>query len=446
MDTIVIGAGLAGLAAAERLVRAGRSVTVLEARSRIGGRVWTVHDGGPLPLELGPEWIAREGAIHDLLARSGGGLEEARGHRMRRVDGRWENLDDQPDVVGTLVARAMKIGGPDRSFGDALDRCCAEPTLAEARAEALAYVEGFHAADPARVSLGWISEVEEGQPADASELRARAGAGRAVEALAAELDGKCVIRLETVAREVRWKPGEVRIAIAGGESLLAASAVITVPLPLLAALSFVPDLPEKRKAAGLLEMGPVVKLLLRFREPFWREIGPLRDMLFLHAFDQPFPTWWTAIAPEVPLLTAWAGGPQAERLGTGDERTLVELAITSLGGALGLARRDVARLVEGHRFHDWNGDPFARGAYSYVGVGGGAARRMLAEPVADTLFFAGEATAGGGYNGTMEGAVQSGRRAAEELLTSKSPREARPSPARSTPPPASWPGSANRGG
>lgn len=417
MDTIVIGAGLAGLAAAERLVRVGRSVTVLEARSRIGGRVWTVNDGGPLPLELGPEWVAGDGAVHDLLARSGGGLEEARGHRMRRVNSRWENLDDQPDVVGKLVSRAMKIGGPDRSLRDALDRCCPEPELAEARAEVLAYVEGFHAADPARVSLGWVSEVEESQPADASELRARAGTGRAVEALAAELNGKCDIRLETVAREVRWKPGEVRIATAGGESLPAATAVITVPRPLLAALRFVPDLPEKREAAELLEMGPVVKLLLRFREPFWREIGPLRDMLFLHAFDQPFPTWWTAIDPVVPLLTAWAGGPQAERLGTGDDGALlVGLAITSLAGALGMARRDVARLVQGHHFHDWNEDPFARGAYSYVGVGGREARRTLGQPVSDTLFFAGEATAGGGYNGTMEGAVQSGWRAAEELL------------------------------
>jgi len=416
MDSIVIGAGLAGLAAAERLVRAGRSVTVLEARDRIGGRVWTVDDGGALPLELGPEWISGEGGVHDLLAGNGGRLEEAEGHRMRRVADGWENLDDRPDVVGNLLARARRPGGPDRSLLEALDRCCAGPELKEARAETLAYVEGFHAADPARVSLGWVSEVEESQPADASELRARAGAGRAVEALAAGLQGKCEIRLETVAREVHWKPDQVRVATAGGESLPAASTVVTVPLSLLPALGFVPDLPEKREAAGLLEMGPVVKLLLRFREPFWREIGPLRDTLFLHAFDQPFPTWWTAIDPKVPLLTAWAGGPQAGRLGTDNEADLIELAITSLGAALGVGRRDVSRLVEGHHFHDWNRDPFSRGAYSYVDVGGREARRMLAQPVADTLFFAGEATAEGGYNATLEGALQSGWRAADELL------------------------------
>jgi monoamine oxidase len=416
METIIIGAGLAGLAAAERLVRAGRAVTILEARNRIGGRVWTV-DGGPVPLELGPEWIEGEGAVHDSLVRQGDRLVRAEGNRMRRTSGRWESLEDLPAVVRRLLGRANRDVGPDRSLREGLDRCCAGPELDDARAQLIAYVEGFHAADPARLSLDWLSEVEESEPADASELRSRAGAGRVVDALAASLKGKGEFRLDTVVREIHWEPGEVRILTADdAEPLRAASAIVTVPLPLLDALRFVPDLPEKRDAARLLVMGPVVKLLLRFREPFWREIDPLREALFLHAFDQPFPTWWTAIEPEVPLLTAWAGGPQAKRLGNAGESALVELAVTSLAGALGMARSDVARLLEGHHYHDWNGDPFALGAYTYVSVGGGEAHRALARPVADTLFFAGEATCGGGHNATMEGALQSGWRAAEQLL------------------------------
>ena len=189
--------------------------------------------------------------------------------------------------------------------------------------------------------------------------------------------------------------------------------MITVPLPHLESLRFDPEPPEKRDAAGRLAMGAVTKLLLRFREPFWREIPALRDMLFLHAFDQPFPTWWTALDPDAPLLTAWAGGPQSDRLGTADPKALVELAVRSLAAALGMREADVSALLEDHVYHDWNGDPYSRGAYSYVRVGGTEAYRALAAPVADTLFFAGEATCGKGYNATMEGAVGSGRRAAE---------------------------------
>ena len=88
----------------------------------------------------------------------------------------------------------------------------------------------------------------------------------------------------------------------------------------------------------------------------------------------------------------------------------------SLAEALGAPVRDVASLLEACHSHDWTTDPLARGAYSYVGVGGSEAHRTLAAPVAGTLYFAGEATCGGGYNATMEGALRSGRRAAAELL------------------------------
>ncbi len=418
MDSVIIGAGLAGLAAAETLVRAGRSVTVLEARDRIGGRVLTLEPDSPAPLDLGPEWIAGEGPVHDLLVTHGARLVEAEGRRIGRVAGRWESLDDLPDVVGDLVARVRAIGGADRSLLEAMEHCCAEPELEKERAELISYVEGFHAADPAKLSVAWLAQVEEHQPAGASELRSTSGASLAVEALAAALEGRCDVRLETVVREVRWDRDGVRVTAAGGESFHARTAVVTVPLALLEPLRFVPELPaEKRGAARLVQTGPVVKLLLRFREPFWRDTRPLADALFIHTPDQPIPVWWTAISPELPLLTAWAGGPQTERLRAAGEGELVELAVRSLAAALGMSRGDVACRLESHHYHDWNADPFSRGAYTYVGVGGVEAHRSLARPVAGTLYFAGEATCGGGHNATMDGAVRSGRRAAEELLS-----------------------------
>jgi monoamine oxidase len=215
----------------------------------------------------------------------------------------------------------------------------------------------------------------------------------------------------------------VDLAIATGPSLTASAAIITVPLPLLdppaeepAALRISPRLDDKLDAARLLRMGPVVKAVLTFGRPFWREIAELEDVQFVHSFDQALPTWWMPPDPEIPMLTGWAGGPFAAGLAGKSSEAVRDAAVRSLADGLGLAVTEVSSRLEACTFHDWAADPLSRGAYTYVGVGGAEAHRTLAAPVADTLFFAGEATCGDGHNATMEGALRSGRRAAAELL------------------------------
>jgi monoamine oxidase len=265
--------------------------------------------------------------------------------------------------------------------------------------------------------------VERTQPAEASGLRALEGLGVAVDALARSLERGCDLRLRTVAREIRWRPGSAEIVTASGPMLRASAVVVTVPLPLLdppadvpGALRFSPRLDAKLGVLRTLHMGPVVKVVLGFRRAFWLDIADLNDVAFLHAYEHPVPTWWTAVDPAAPLLTGWAGGPGAARLAGASGARLAELATGSLAAALAVSPSDVAGQLEGWHFHDWNADPFCGGGYTYVGVGGTDAHRALAEPVARTLFFAGEATGGDGYNATLEGALRSGRRAADELL------------------------------
>jgi len=160
----------------------------------------------------------------------------------------------------------------------------------------------------------------------------------------------------------------------------------------------------------------VMKLAFRFSEPFWREIKPLRGMLFVQAPDQPIPTWWMPSLEDVPVLIGWAGGPKAAQLGNANDGALADLALTSLSATLAMPREVIEKKAVTCLTHDWNRDPFTLGAYSYVAVGGVEAHRVLAEPVEQTLFFAGEATSGDGLNATMEGALQSGRRAGDEVI------------------------------
>ena len=428
-SVIVIGAGVAGLAAAGRLARAGVPVTILEARNRIGGRLWTLRDPAGAPLELGPEWVAATGAVADLLAQDGIAVTPGKGRRWVRQGPRYLPMHESPGPDGGLLARLAALRGPDLSLTDALGRLEDDPAQRddlEAEAALIRYVEGFHAADAHRIGLHWLLEVEQHNSADAAECRTPGGMDRLLVPLLLEAGGPEAVRLQAVVKEIAWHRGRATVSALEGAvpvQFTAPAVVVTVPLSILkapdahpAALRFHPPLPMAKHAAlDRLEMGGAVKVLLRFRRPLWDDVPPLSGMGFLHDFAQAFPTFWAAVSGPADIV-AWAGGEQASRLGAGTAAQLISRATASFAGALGLSHDGLDReLVEAH-LHDWRSDPYALGAYSYVGVGGLAAQAALAEPVDETLFFAGEATAAGGQNATVEGAIRSGWRAADEVL------------------------------
>jgi monoamine oxidase len=237
------------------------------------------------------------------------------------------------------------------------------------------------------------------------------------------------VELETVVTEVHWTPGAVSVEARGPLGQVrgpfsAQRLVVALPVGVLKAsptepggVRFSPPLHRKHEALHGLEMGNVVKLVMSFQERFWTR--PLSDELgFLVTFDEPFQAWWTGYPVYAPVLVAWAGGSAAEALASLTLEQRADRALESLAGVLSVARADVDRQVVAWQTHDWAVDPYARGAYSYVLVGGMEAQADLARPVENTLFFAGEATELEGHQATVHGALFAGRRAADEVLQS----------------------------
>jgi monoamine oxidase len=169
-----------------------------------------------------------------------------------------------------------------------------------------------------------------------------------------------------------------------------------------------------------LEVGRACKVVLQFRERFWAQIcdGELKDMGFLFSPGTIPPVWWTQYPDGRPVLTAWSGGPNSDQMLAMMSRN-PELELTKALAATFAIPQDYLRgILLRCDTHDWQADPFARGAYSYVPAGGLQAIRQLSEPVEDTLFFAGEHTDSTGHWGTVHGALLSGMRAASQLLKS----------------------------
>ena len=437
VDVIVIGAGAAGLAAARELGRAGVFVSLLEARDRIGGRCWTRCEPElAMPIEYGAEFIhGRPRSTFALLREFGLGAVERSGTRWYVRRGELARADRQALFDQIRAAMAVKgVPRGDISFTDYLEHRLAPLLSVEAKLMAQRMVEGYDAADPGRASARAIVAEWSG-PGSEETFRPRGGYGPLLGALARSMHPQRVhLRLQTVVRSVRWQRGRVRVngtLLGRAFHAEADCAIVTLPLGVLqlpsrapGAVQFDPTLKEKRVALDGLAAGPAMKAVLRFRRPFWSELaqGRYRRAGFFQAPEAAFPTFWTAYPGGAPVLVAWAGGPRARRVARADPADVVRQALESARELFGAAVDPERELVAAY-VHDWQRDPYARGAYSYVRVGGMAARKALAQPLRATLYFAGEAADDAGEAGTVAGALQSGVRAARQLLSSHRPAQ-----------------------
>lgn len=433
-DVVIVGAGVAGLAAMRELERQGVRACVVEARDRIGGRVYTVRDPRIAhPIELGAEFI--HGCPPELLDI----VRDARLLAYAAVGQRWRSRDGRLTRIHAFwsqlhkVMRRVDAKKPDRSFAEFLADRPGGPSAADARRLAYQFVEGFHAADATRISARWVAEG--GSPSEAPEersiMRVADGYDLVPDWLARGFRDR--VMTESVVRRLDWEPKRVQLTVRNARveaftTLGAQCAIITVPLGVLladvqeiGAITFSPSLPILEQTRKRLAMGSVTRVTLLFRERWWTERlrsmprdASLESLSFLHGGAGDIPIWWTLHPMHTAALVGWVGGPQAQRLA--ERGDVEERAITSAAANFGASRRRVAAQVVQVFTHDWQHDPFSRGAYSYGLVGGADWARRLARSIEGTLWLAGEAASHEGNTGTVHGALVSGRQAAQSVL------------------------------
>jgi monoamine oxidase len=429
-DVVVVGAGMAGLTAARSLAEAGLKVLVVEAQDRIGGRIWTRHVGEEA-IELGAEFIhGRPPELWALIDEAGLETYERDGSQVCFDDGALRDCGGEMAKVFEPLEKLQDFDGPDMSFAEYLD---CEQTPMEDRARIIGYVEGFNAADHREVSVAALGAQQKAEDATGSDHNYSLRGGydqlpRYLSERITEFGGK--VLTGTPVKEILWEKGWVKI-VSDLWSFRAPHAVVTLPLAVLqrGKVKITPRPHQILESAEGLRMGQARRFTLLFAEKFWEDLSPqpaLKEMSFLFAFTEMPPVWWTAHPEASHTITGWVGGPRSAALTGLDAKTLGDKACTTLARIFGLRKQKIHGLLKGCYTHDWQHDRFSLGAYSYVATGGLHTSRQMTQPVADTLFFAGEHTDITRHWGTVHAAIRSGLRAAEQVLSCVSHREAAP--------------------
>jgi monoamine oxidase len=320
-----------------------------------------------------------------------------------------------------------KLAGEDQTFADWLAASDVDDNV---RPALTAYVEGFNAADAHRISarsLGIQQKAEDATEGDRS-WRLPGGYAQLPNYLAArvkELGGD--IRLNCEVLGIHWTPRNVVVNTTHGD-LTSSQCIVTFPLGVLhdinrpGGIQITPE-PAAIAQARRLAMGHAARFTMIFRTPYWQltqlfDQQALRTLSFLFTSNHIPPVWWTSHPdPDtLPALTGWAGGPRASALEGKTPDELASGACAALAKIFAINHDIVRANLVATYSHDWAADPFAQGAYSYVPVGAVDASAAMAQPEADTLFFAGEHTDITGNWGTVHAAIRSGLRAAEQIL------------------------------
>lgn len=414
---LIVGAGAAGLMAARELARAGKKVTVLEARERCGGRIYALPaEQFGYPAEGGAEFVHGDAPVTRAV------MGEARLGFLRRAGTRWSarrgplSPEAAPVPHTERLHQALAELKADLPVAEFLERNFADRQYGELRREITRMVEGYDAADPARASTFALREEWMGRGL-AQHGRIGGGYGALIAFLASECRRHgASIELGAAVTAIEARGAGIAARGRDGRVDEADAAIVTVPLAVVPDIALPPDAREKAAAFNDIGFGNVVKILLRFSTKWWADAGgrDLADLSFLLSHAR-VPTWWTQHPEDHPVLTGWFAGPKADAVPLIAPREFVHMGLASLAQIFELPVERLTRDLVASAAINWGTDPFARGAYSYATPRTRHAQASLKQP-AGLVFFAGEALYAGPDIGTVEAALASGQETAQAVL------------------------------
>ncbi|MFE7709354.1 flavin monoamine oxidase family protein [Streptomyces sp. NPDC057486] len=428
MDTIVVGAGIAGITAARLLQAAGQHVIVLEARDRVGGRIWTDRTAG-FSVDRGASWI--HGLIDNPLTGLAAELNmetseftvggfQAGGRPIADYDESRRRLDDgatrqwitDVNTADGLLQEVVEASGPGETYATVTERALAATGWEPERAERLRTFYRHRTEEQCGAEIEQVAAHALDEDAiEGDEVIFPGGYDVLPRALAEGLH----VRLGTTVTAITRSTTGVRVDTEG-ESFDAAQVIVTVPLGVLKAgtIEFTPPLPEDIAGPiARLGMGVFNKIFLQFPDRFWEDgVYAIRK----HGrAGVPWHSWYdVSVVSGKPMLLTFAGGAWGQSI----EQKTDEEVVASVLGSLREIYGDSVPGPVAHWITRWGSDPLALGSYSYIAAGSTHDDHdAMAGPVDGVLHFAGEAT--WGYDpATVHGALQSGHRAAERILGS----------------------------
>jgi monoamine oxidase len=419
-SVIVIGGGASGLMAAYELSKHKISVTVLEAKSRLGGRILTITEPFSQAVELGAEFIHGDlphtlslcdeaGAVYHKITGKMYTLEKGNYKKERHFSEHWN-----------LLIKQMHALKQDMPLADFLQTYFDDKKYDDLRNSVRGFAGGFDLADVSTASTKGL--YNEWSKEEGDQYRINGGYKLLIDYLEMQCKKNgCIIQTNCCVKKISWQQNDVNILTMCSRLFKSNKIIISVPVSVLQVenndenyIEFEPSIPEHLTAAKNIGFGLVIKILLEFTENFWNK--EKQDAGFFFIDEAEVPTWWTQLPVENNILTGWIGNEKSNSLKDNTDEMILDTALQSLANGFDISKTQLQLKLKASKIVNWYKIPDINGGYTFNTLKSVEAKKILHQPVNDTIFFTGEALYDSTPFGTVEAALASAKQTAAKIL------------------------------